>query len=146
MHIHRASPIGTTTTVVRVTAAFALACTTLLGFVATVQARPVHIVHSHSAASSLCKHVITGAPWRNAGRSGNTYMLVAVNVSCSSVRARVVAFTYRPNPAYGRSFDGPPGFKCVSTSSTPSGDTRLYSGGCFHTPNNDRYFQWFPKP
>ena len=121
---------------------------TLVFAVANVQAHPARPAGSRlaAAARSDCTIVISGAPWhiRVHGLSGNRYTLTARNVSCSSVRAQVAAFTHRPGLEFG-AFKGPPGFKCKSFSTATSGDKLLYSGVCMHGPHNDPFFEWGPK-
>ena len=137
----------TIATHMKATATLALACTTALVFaVATVQAQPARTAGSQSAAPSNCTIVISGAPWhiRVHGLSGNKYTLKARDVSCSSVRAQVAAFTHRAGLEFG-AFPGPSGFKCKSFSTAASGDKLLYSGVCMHGPHNDPFFAWGPK-
>jgi hypothetical protein len=139
----------TTATRMNATAALALACTTALAFaVASVQARPTRTAGAQSATTALsdCTIVISGAPWRilRGNLSGNKYTLKARDVSCSSVRARVAAFTHQSGVELG-AFKGPPGFKCKSFSTAASGDKLLYSGVCMHPPHNDPFFGWGPK-
>ena len=133
----------------KATITLALACTTALAFaVATVQAHPTRTAGSQAAAAALsnCKIVITGAPWRIRvhGLSGNKYTLKARDISCSSVRAQVAAFTHRPGLEMG-AVKGPTGFTCKSFSTAASGDKLLYSGVCMHPPHNDPFFEWGPK-
>jgi hypothetical protein len=133
----------------KATVALALACTTTLAFaVATVQAHPTRTAGSKSAAAALsnCTIVITGAAWRIRvhNLSGTRYTLKARDVSCSSVRAQVAAFTHRAGLEFG-AFKGPLGFTCKSFSTAASGDKLLYSGVCMHGPHNDPFFEWGPK-
>ena len=134
----------------KATATLALACTTALVFaVATVQAHPTRTAGSRSAAAALsdCTIVISGAPWRvlaGGVLSGDKYTLKARDVSCSSVRAQVAAFTHQAGHELG-AFKGAPGFKCKSFSTAASGDKLLYSGVCTHGPHNDPFFGWGPK-
>jgi hypothetical protein len=140
----------TTPTRTKATITLAVACTAALVFaVAAVQARPTRSVGAQAAAKALsdCTLVISGAPWHIRGRvnrSGNTYTLKGRDVSCVSVRARVVAFTHQNGAELG-AFKGPAGFKCTSFSTAASGDTFLYSGACMHPPHNDPFFEWGPK-
>jgi hypothetical protein len=141
----------TITTHLRATATLALACATALVFaVATVQARPTHTAGAQAATAALsdCTIVISGAPWRIRARgilSGDKYTLKARDISCSSVRARVVAFTHKPGIQLGAAFKGPSGFLCKSFSTATSGDKLLYSGVCMRGPHNDPFFEWGPK-
>jgi hypothetical protein len=133
----------------RVVATLALASATALVFaVANGQAHTTRTTESESAAAVLsnCTIVISGAPWhiRVHNLSGNKYTLKARNVSCSSVRAQVAAYTHRPGLEFG-AFTGPSGFKCKSFSTAASGDTHLYSGVCMHGPHNNPFFEWGPK-
>lgn len=133
----------------KATATVALAWTTTLVFaVSTVQAHPTRTAGSQSSAAALsnCTMVISGAPWRVLvhGFSGDKYTLKARNVSCSSVRAQVVAFTHRAGLEFG-AFTGPSGFKCKSFSTASSGDKLLYAGVCMRGPHNDPFFSWGPK-
>ena len=133
----------------KATATLALACTTALVFaVATVQAHPTRTAGSRSAAAALsnCTIVISGAPWRIRvhGLSGDKYTLKARDVSCSSVRAQVAAFTHQAGQEFG-AFKGPSGLTCKSFSTAASGDKLLYSGACMHPPHNDPFFEWGPK-
>ena len=115
---------------------------------ATVQAHPTRTAGSRSAAATLsnCTIVISGAPWRIRvhNLSGTQYTLKARDVSCSSVRAQVAAFTHRAGLEFG-AFKGPSGFTCRSLSTAASGDKLLYSGVCMHAPHNDPFFEWGPK-
>ena len=135
----------------KVTTTLALAFATALVFaVATVQARPASTAGSQAATSVLsgCTIVITGAPWRTRAHvasgflSGNRYTLKARDVSCSSVRARVAAFTKQNASAR---ITGPAGYTCRSFSVPYSGDKLLYSGACMRGPHNDPFFEWGPK-
>ena len=141
----------TTATRIKATVTLAIACTTALVFaVATVQARPTHSGGAHSEANALsnCTMVISGAHWQIRGRvnrSGNTYTLKGRDISCASVRARVVAFTHQDGAEFGAVKGGPAGFTCRSFSTASSGDTLLYSGVCMHPPHNDPFFEWGPK-
>ena len=133
----------------KATVALALACTTaLVVAVAAVQAQPTRTAGSQSAAAALsnCTMVIRGAPWqiRVHGLSGDKYTLKARDVSCSSVRAQVAAFTHRAGLEFG-AFKGPQGLTCKSFSTAASGDKLLYSGACMHPPHNDPFFEWGPK-
>ena len=139
----------TIATRMKATATIALACTTALVFAAaTVQARPTRTAGSRSVAAALsnCTIVISGAPWRIRvhGLSGDKYTLKARDVSCSSVRAQVAAFTHQPGREFG-TFKGPSGLTCKSFSTAASGDKLLYSGVCMHPPHNDPFFEWGPK-
>ncbi len=140
-----------TVTRMKASVMFATACTTALVFaVATVQARPTHSGAAHSGAEAVsnCTMVISGAPWRIRGRvnrSGNTYTLKGRDISCPSVRARVVAFTHQNGAELGTVKGGPAGFTCRSFSTAASGDTLLYSGVCMRPPHNDPFFEWGPK-
>jgi hypothetical protein len=126
-----------TSTRVKATATLALACTTALVFaVATVQARPTHTAGPQAATAALsdCTIVITAAPWRYLSLAGNKYTLKARAISCSGVRARVLAFTKQKDTGH---IKGPADFTCHSLSTTATGDTLLYSGVCMHGPHND---------
>jgi hypothetical protein len=124
--------------------------TALIFAVATVQARPARTTSSQAATSALsdCTIVITGAPWHTRAHvaggflSGNRYTLKARDVSCSSVRARVIAFT-KQNAS--TKITGPKGYTCHSFSVAYSGDKLLYSGACMRGPHNDPFFEWGPK-
>jgi hypothetical protein len=136
---------------IKATTTLALAFLTSLVFaVATVQARTAGIAGSLTATAALsdCTIVITGAPWRTRAHvaggflSGNRYTLKARDVSCSSVRSRVVAFTKQNGSAR---ITGPAGYRCRSFSVAYSGDKLLYSGVCMRGPHNDPFFEWGPK-
>ena len=135
----------------RVTTTLAFVFATALVFaVAAVQARPATTARSLAATTALsdCTIVITGAPWHTRAHvvggilSGNRYTLKARDVSCSSVRARVVAFTKQK--ATFR-ITGPAGYTCRSFSVAYSGDNLLYSGACMRGPHNHPFFEWGPK-
>jgi hypothetical protein len=140
----------TTSIRIKATVTLALACATALVFaVATVQARPTHTARAQAATAALsdCTIVISGAPWRIRAHgilSGDKYTRKARDISCSSVRARVAAFTHKPGVQLG-AFKGPSGFKCKSFSTAASGDKLLYAGVCMHPPHNDPFFEWGPK-
>jgi hypothetical protein len=139
----------TTPTQRKLAAALALASATTLVFaVATVQAHPNGTAGARSAAAALsnCTTVITGAPWhiRVHSFAGDKYTLKGRDISCSSVRAQVVALTHRPGLEFG-SFTGQSGFKCKSFSTASSGDKLLYAGVCMRGPHNDPFFTWGPK-
>jgi hypothetical protein len=141
----------TTSTRIKAATTLALAfATTLVFAVATVQARPTSIAGSLTATAALsdCTTVITGAPWRTRAHVaggfllGNRYTLKARDVSCSSVRSRVAAFTKQNGNAR---ITGPAGYRCRSFSVAYSGDKLLYSGACMRGPHNDPFFEWGPK-
>jgi hypothetical protein len=141
----------TTGTRIKATITLALAFATALVFaVATGQARPESIANSLTSAAALadCTTVITGAPWRTRAHvtggflSGNRYTLKARDVSCSSVRSRVAAFTKQNGSAR---ITGPAGYRCRSFSVAYSGDKLLYSGACMRGAHNDPFFEWGPK-
>jgi hypothetical protein len=139
----------TIATTMKATVTLTLACTTALAFaVATVQAHPARTAGFQTAAvvQSNCTIVISGAHWQIHvhSLSGDKYTLKARDVSCSSVRAQVVAFTHRAGLEFG-TFKGPSGFTCKSFSTATSGDKLLYSGVCMRGPHNDPFFAWGPK-
>ena len=63
-------------------------------------------------------------------------------MSCSSVRARVAAFTKQKASA---KIMLPAGYTCRSFSVASSGDSLLYSGICMRGPHNDPFFEWGPR-
>jgi hypothetical protein len=135
----------------KVTTTLALAFATALVFaVAPIQARPASTTGSQAATSvlSACTIVITGAPWHTRAHvasgflSGNRYTLKSRDVACSSVRARVAAFTKQSGSAR---ITGPAGYTCRSFSVPYAGDKLLYSGACMRGPHNDPFFEWGPK-
>ena len=136
----------------KVTAALVLACSAaLLVAVTTSQARPAHSAASRAPtapARSTCKIVIGGGPWRIRAHAaggtvtGDRYTLVARNLSCSSVRALVTAFTHQRSSSR---IKGPQGFRCTSFATGVSGDKLLYSDACMRPPHNDPFFEWGPK-
>jgi hypothetical protein len=138
----------------RATAALALACMTALVFaVAAVQARPAHTAASKAAivAVSDCKLVISGAPWRiragvpGGSIAGDKYTIAARNGACSSFRTWVTRFTNEQNPGVGQSLKGPGGFSCRSLTTPASGAKLVVAGVCAHPPHNVPFFGWGPK-
>ena len=132
----------TIATHMKATATLALACTMALVFaVATVQAHPARTAGSHIGGPVQLHDRDQRRPLAHP-RSWplrNKSTLKARDVSCSSVRAQVAAFTHRAGLEFG-AFPGPSGFKCKSFSTAASGDKLLYSGVCMHGPHNDPFF------
>ena len=72
------------------------ALTLVLTTLATMFAPASGLRAVSAQAESQCQIVITGAPWHIRGNgSGNKYNLAAEGMSCFSVRAWVIKYTYK---------------------------------------------------
>lgn len=92
-----------------------------------------------------CKTVVPGAAWKIKGLgSGSSYSLLAVDMPCATARSWAVKLSHETYD--GGAVKGPAGFKCVSTASKVSGDSRVYTGVCQKGRSTTSAFVWAPKP